>query len=237
MITRIAVVPYPPLLVPELTARTSSLIEPVRSACLRATTSLAESATEWVAVGVDPLGPVVLDPATTGTFAGFGVDVPVSLRDGADLAGPDPDLPLPALIAGLLRARAGAVSASVRLLHPDTPAEEAAELGARLDAEGPETALLVLAEGGSHRDERSPHPPDPRAAGLDDRLARALREVDGPDLLRLDPRECAELGVRSRASWQVAAGVVATGSWRSEVLYSDAPLGIAYHVGVWTRTA
>nr|WP_221316229.1 hypothetical protein [Saccharopolyspora gloriosae] len=224
------------MLVPELTVRSTSLIEPVRSACLRATTSLTEAATEWVAVGVDRSGPAVLSPATTGTFAGYGVDVPVALRERAERsAPPDPDLPLPALVAGLLRAQAGARSVTVRLLAPDTPADQAAELGARLDADGPETGLLVLAEGGSHRDERSPHLPDPRAAGLDDALRDALRDVDGPALLGLEPQECDELGVHSRAAWQVAAGVAATGTWQAEPLYSDTPLGITYHVGVWSR--
>lgn len=235
MITRIAVVPYPPLLVPELTVRSTSLIEPVRSACLRATTSLTEAATEWVAVGVDRSGPAVLHPDTAGTFAGYGVDVPVALGDRGRSAPPAPDLPLPALIAGFLRAQAGARSVTVRLLAPDTSAQQAAELGALLDADGPETALLVLAEGGSRRDERSPHPPDPRATGLDDVLREALREVDGPALLDLDPGECAELGVHSRAAWQVAAGVAANGTWRAEPLYSDTPLGITYHVGVWSK--
>lgn len=235
MITRIAVVPYPPLLVPELTVRSTSVIEPVRSACLRATTILTESATEWVAVGVDRSGPPELGPGTTGTFAGYGVDVPVSLHEH-ERTTPDPDLPLPALVAGLLRAQAGARSVRMRLLDPDAPAEQAAELGERLDASGPETALLVLAEGGSHRDERSPHPPDPRAEVLDEVLRRALRDVDRAALLGLDPGECAELGVRSRAAWQVAAGAAGRGSWQAEPLYSDTPLGITYHVGVWTRT-
>ncbi|WP_243789171.1 hypothetical protein [Saccharopolyspora gloriosae] len=237
MITRIAVVPYPPLLVPELTVRSNSLIEPVRSACLRAATSLTEAATEWVAVGVDRSGPAVVEAPTAGTFAGYGVDVPVALREHDDSTAPDPDLPLPALIAGFLRAQAGARSVTVRLLAPDTPARQAAELGARLDADGPETALLVLAEGGSRQDERSPHPPDPRAPELDETLRRALRDVDGAGLLGLDSQECAELGVHSRAAWQVAAGVAANGTWQAESLYSGTPLGITYHVGVWSRVA
>lgn len=233
MITRIAVVPYPPLLVPELTVRAGPETELVRGACLRATTSLTESAAEWVAVGVDRCGPAVLESATAGTFAGYGVDVPVTL--GGQQPRHDPALPLPALVAGWLREQAGARRATVRLLAPDTPASEAAEFGAQLDSTDPDAALLVLAEGSNRRNERSPLPPDPRAEHVDETLLRALRDVDHRALLDLDAQTCAEIGVQSRAAWQCAAGLAASGHWRGELLYSRTPFGVTYHCGVWTR--
>lgn len=229
MITRVAVVPYPPLLVPALTVRADAETERLRGACLRAVSSLADSSAEWVAVGVDQSGPIRFSSDTAGTFAGFGRDVQVSLGGSAE---PDPRLPLPALIAGLLREQAGARAVDVRLLAPGTPAEECRDLGSELAATG--TALLVLAEGTNRADERSPHAPDPRARPLDDRLAEALAEVDAEALRTLEPELCAELGV-PREALQVLPGVVAEGTWRGELLYSDTPFGVAYNVATWTR--
>ena len=234
MLTRIAVVPYPPLLVPELTAGAASRTEPVRGACLRAVSSLTDATAEWVAVGVDHRGPTVFEPGTAGSFAGFGVDVPVTL--GGEQPEQDPSLPLPALVTGWLREQAGARSATVHLLDADTPAAEAAALGERFAA-GDDVGLLVLAEGSDRRDESSPHPPHPRAHEVDEQLREALRDADAEALLGLDPQLCAEVGVRSRAAWQCAAGAAGGGGWRGELLHSATPHGVTYHVGVWSRTA
>ncbi|MFD1146312.1 hypothetical protein ACFQ3T_04175, partial [Saccharothrix hoggarensis] len=125
MISRLAVVPHPPLLVPELVTGAGSDTEPVRSACLAAARDLAACSAEWVAVGVDPSGPRVVEDAA-GTFRGFGVDVPVSLSEGATTA--DDELPLPALVAAWLRERAGARSVRVHLVPPDMPAADCVAL-------------------------------------------------------------------------------------------------------------
>ncbi|MDI2030961.1 hypothetical protein QFW96_20185 [Saccharopolyspora sp. TS4A08] len=234
MITRVAVVPHPPLLVPALTVRADAETERLRGACLRAVSSLADSSAEWVAVGVDPSGPIRFSSTTSGTFAGYGRDVRVSLGDPSlgDAAEPLTELPLPALIAGLLREQAGARTVDVRLLAPGTPAEQCRDLGAELA--GSDTALLVLAEGSNRSDERSPHRPDHRARPLDELLATALARVDAEALMELDPALCAEVGV-SREALQVLPGVVAEGTWRGELLYSGTPFGVTYDVATWTR--
>jgi hypothetical protein len=66
--TRVAVLPYPPLLVPALTVWAEAETERLRGACLRAVSSLTDSAAEWVGVGVDQSGPATLGPNTAGTF-------------------------------------------------------------------------------------------------------------------------------------------------------------------------
>ncbi|NUT46012.1 MAG: hypothetical protein HOV94_01655, partial [Saccharothrix sp.] len=95
MISRLAVVPHPPLLVPELVSGAAADTEPVRAACLAAARELAAHAPDWVAVGVDPSGPRVVE-GVAGTFRGFGVDVRVSLS--ADASSVEADLPLPVLV-------------------------------------------------------------------------------------------------------------------------------------------
>lgn len=236
VINRIAVVPYPPLLIPELTVRIGAEIRQLRSACLNAASSLTEVAAEWVALGAEHSGPMVYGPDTAGTFAGFGVDVPVTFGGRGDLP-PDPRLPLPALVAGWLRARAGAERLTTHLLPEAADAEQCRAYGAQLLADSGPTGLLVLGDGTNRIDERSPFLPDERAAGFDERVRAALGDADPRALLDLDAGLAGELGVRGRAALQAMAGAVeASGSaWRGEVLYSSNPLGVTYHVAVWSR--
>jgi hypothetical protein len=60
VIVRAAVVPHPPLLVPEIAAGTDGDVIALREACLSVAPRLTSAAPRWVAVG---------------TFTGFGADV------------------------------------------------------------------------------------------------------------------------------------------------------------------
>lgn len=236
MITRIAVVPYPPLLVPELTVRSVAETEQLRTSCLYAVSSLTDTARGWVAVGVDRYGPRLLGPDAVGTFAGYGVDVPVALGAGAEGV-PDPQLPLPALIAGWLRAQAGASEVTAHLLAADMPTAECRAYGARLAASVERVGLLVLADGTQCRDIRSPRPPDERAAPADEQIKTALAEADTARLLGMDPALSTELGLEGRAALQTLAGAAESEGceWTGELVYAETPFGVTYHVAVWSR--
>jgi hypothetical protein len=245
VIVRAAVVPHPPLLVPELVAGAVADTQGLRSACLAAAGALAEVADHWLAVAADPAGPAVIDPSAVGTFLGYGVHVPVSLSDGvpttsADTAaGTAVDLPLPALLAGWLRGQAGARTVRVQLIAADLPAAACRRLGADLFDAAATSArplgLLVLGDGSNRHTERAPARPDERAGGFDAEVAAALANGDPLRLLKLDAGLAAELGAAGRAAWQVLAGVATASAvpWRAESLYTAAPFGVAYHVAVW----
>lgn len=230
MISRLVVVPHPPLLVPELVGGAVPETEPVRAACLAAARELAAHAPDWVAVGVDGSGPRVVEDVT-GTFRGFGVDVRVALSErpsSSDADPPRPDLPLPVLVAGWLRERAGARSVRVHLVPPDLPADECVALGERLAGT---PALLVLGDGSHRHGELAVGRPDERAGPFDEGVRRALAAADTAALRALDPALAAELGASGRAAWQVAAGV--PGAWRCTRSVFLAPFGVGYHVAGW----
>ncbi|GGM62100.1 hypothetical protein GCM10012275_36190 [Longimycelium tulufanense] len=233
MIVRAVVLPHPPLLVPELVTGAATRTETVRAACLGVARWLAEGSRHWVAVAADPSGPRVLDPATRGTFAGFGVDVRVALGAGTGPA--DPALPLPALVAGWLRGRAGADEVRVELVRPDLPVADCRRVGERLAAGPDPVGLLVLGDGSARYPDLAPARPDERAPGFDAVVRDALAEADTEALLGLDPGLAAELAVAGRAAWQVLAGaVLADGrAWKGELYYSGAPFGVGYHVAAW----
>jgi hypothetical protein len=233
VIVRAAVVPCPPLLVPELVTGALAETEPVRTACLAAATALAQVSDEWIVVAADPAGPAWLGPDARGTLAGYGVDVPVALSAGAD-GSPDPELALPALIAGWLRGQVAAGPVRVALLAPGLSAAEYARFGAQLAAgSGPRTGLLVLGDGSNRHGLKSPGSQDERAPGFDAAVAAALAAVDTSALLGLDASLAAELNAGGVPAWQALAGAAEHRSWRATQYFSGAPFGVGYHVAVW----
>ncbi|WP_447006416.1 class III extradiol dioxygenase subunit B-like domain-containing protein [Saccharothrix isguenensis] len=230
MIPRLAVLPHPPLLVPELVSGAASDTEPVRSACLAVAGELAAHSPEWVAVAVDPSGPRVVEEVA-GTFRGFGVDVRVSLSaaiSSADASAVEDDLPLPVLVAAWLREQVGARRVRVHLVPPDLPVAECVALGERL---GGERAVLVLGDGSHRHGELAVGRPDERAGPFDEDVRKALATADTRALRALDPALAAELGACGRAAWQVASGV--PGAWRCTRSSFLAPFGVGYHFAVW----
>jgi hypothetical protein len=237
VIARVAVVPQPPLLVPELVAGHDPDAQLVRDECVAVAARLAKAARRWVAIAADSSSeePVLLGPDTAGTFRGYGVDVPVRLTF-ASTATPDPALPLPVLIAGWLREQAGAEEVRVWLVPPHLPAAECQEFGRRLAAslDGEPVGLLILGDGSHRHGERAVGRPDERAAGFDEAVRRALAAADLDGLLALDAGLADSLGAIGRAPWQVLAGMAANGqAWRCEHSRLLIPFGVAYHLAVW----
>ncbi len=233
MISCAVVVPSPPLLVPDLVPGLVERSAAVRDATVAAARALAQVSRRWVAVGVAS-GRQTVDVDACGTFRGFGVDVPVSLSGSGTGAAPR-RLPLPALLAAWLREQAGADSVRVELVAEDTDVAECAALGERF-AEAEEGGLLVIGDGSTRHDTAPPGWPDARAGGFDTVVRTALAEADSEALLSLDPALAAELRAEGRAAWQVLAGLArSSGGWRGELVYSQAPFGVAYHVAKWFR--
>ncbi|MGE3286713.1 MAG: hypothetical protein AB7J32_11520 [Pseudonocardia sp.] len=243
MLTSVAVLPQPPLLVPELATGAAAETTSLRAACLAAAARLGATARHWIAVGADEGGRQSVDPQARGTFAGYGVDVVVALDTGSPGGvrgeAPDPMLALPLLIAGWVAA-AAAVDVSIRgeLVAPDAPAAECAEVGRALATELAAVAepvgLLVVGDGASTHTEKAPGHLDERAGPFDAAVATALAGADTAALAALDPVLARQLHAVGRAPWQVLAAAAGAG-WTGELLYSQAPYGVAYHVAYWMR--
>lgn len=244
MLTAAAFVPSPPLLVPQLAGAAASETDRLRQAALEACGRLADACTDWTAIGVVETGrgPVDVPAESCGTFRGFGLDIEVALSETAP-ADPDPEMPLAALVAGWLRgSTAPSARVRVRTLAADTPTDECVRLGARLRAEldafTTPHGLLVIADGANTLTDKAPGAFDERSAELQAALDRALADGDPAALGALDADLCAAVGLSGRAAWQVLSGVFGGGSGavqprKAESLYSGAPYGVGYHVGMW----
>jgi aromatic ring-opening dioxygenase LigB subunit len=235
VITRVAVLPQPPLLVPELVGGPDEDAARLRDACVEVAARLAAAADEWIAIGA-AAAPAVVEPGEVGTFADFGVNVEVSLG-AANGAEPDPSMPLPALVAGWLRGAANARQVQVRLVAADMAADGCRRFGAQLAAElagDVAVGVLVLGDGSHRHGERAVGRPDERAGGFDDAVAAALAAADPSALLDVDAELARSLGAAGRAPWQVLAGLAeASGAWRCAGSSLTVPFGVAYHLAEW----
>ncbi|MFE9576155.1 hypothetical protein ACFYO1_07215 [Nocardia sp. NPDC006044] len=238
-----ALVPSPPILVPELCGGVTGALpgrsdDPrgvLRAAVLAAAERLAGVTDRWTVLGTG-VADQVFGPETVGTFRGFGADVRVALSPDA-AAEPDAQHPLPVLIAGWLRGQvAPGVRAEVRIVAEDTSVACCFELGAKLRAELDNSderhGVLVIADGAATLSLKAPGYLDERAPAVQGELDRALAAGDRAALRALDPGLCAELVLSGRAAYQVLAGLFDTDPV-VETLYQDAPFGVGYDVSLW----
>jgi hypothetical protein len=224
VLTTVAIIPSAPVLVPELAGTAAGEVADLRDAVLRAAAALPD---RWVAVGVGATD-ARIGPAAAGTFAGFGVDVPVALSPGTY---PVEHLPLCALMAGWVRARArpGAV-AQVRChggSDDDTAKANGRSLRAELDAAAEPVGVLIVADGCHTLTPSAPggYQPEDIAVqqDLDDGLARG-------DISALTGLAAAVVG---RVAFGVLAGLAEPAPRSAVELYRGCPYGVGYFAGVW----
>lgn len=227
MLSGIAIVPSPPLLVPEIAGAAAAEVTDLLSAVLAAAAVLPAC---WTVIGTAGRDDV-LGPDAAGTFAGFGADLRVGL---SPRAAPEPpaDLPLCALLAAWVRGQVRPdATAQARIYSADHDAETALAHGRRLRAEidrSPEPiGVLVVADGANTLTPAAPGGYDPGNAEAQQTLDDALAIGDVAALTRL-PRQ-----LLGRVAFQVLAGLAEPGPRSAKELYRGAPYGVGYFAGAW----
>lgn len=226
MLAAIALTPTAPVLVSDLAGSAAAEVAEVREAAVAAAATLPQ---RWIAVGVG-LVDERIGPDTRGTFAGYGVDVPVALSPEA---GPRVTaLPLCALFGAWLRGQANPrAMVEVRVCAADLDAAAAADLGRSLRVEidemGEPIGVLVLADGATTLSPSAPGGYDPDAEAVQSALDDALAAADVAALGRLPD------WIAGRVAYQVLAGLAETGPWAATELARSAPYGVGYFVGTW----
>ena len=226
MLSAIAIVPSAPVMVPELASGAADELADLRQAVVTAAAALPA---RFVAIGVG-LADAVVGPTAAGTFAGYGVDVRITLSPVA--IGAPAELPLCALIAGWVRGRGNPEAhAEVRVYSADHDADAAVAHGRQLRAEIDEAAdpvgVLVVADGAHTLTAAAPGGYDPGSIPVQAALEDALGAGDAAALTGLPDT------VVGRVAYQVLAGLTDPGSRPAKVLYRGAPYGVGYFVGVW----
>jgi hypothetical protein len=208
-----AVLPHPPLLVPELAGAAAPELAPLRAACHEALSAVVAAADLTILIGD---GPVWAVPATSapGSFRPYGAAVDVALPTLVDLdlpALPPPaqltDLPLSLAVAAHLLGDLDPPPA--RLFAATVPRSlgplAAATIGHTLTTTD-RFGLVVMADLSACRTERAPGAFHLDAADFDAQVADAFRTGTPQRLLALDPTRSADLLVTGRAPLQVLAG-------------------------------
>ena len=227
MLVGAAFVPIPPLLVPEIAAGSADADAPLRESCRTVITQLLAARPDEVLV----VGPAEEAGQVEGTWdwRGFGVPLPES----------PPSAKLPhglAIGAWLLDSYAEATP--TRRFHAVTDnasAEGCAELGRALVAGDSRIAMLVCGDGSACRTEKAPGFLDPDATGWDDAALAALGSGEPAALLALDVGVGRRVLAAGRAPWQVLAGAAGDDTFDVRIERADAPYGVMYVVGSWTR--
>jgi hypothetical protein len=222
-----ALCPWTPLIVGELTGG-EAVVPELRRACAEATARLVQAQPELVVVVGPGAETQQWDPRSRLDLSVF---APVLGRTG------DPALPPAIGLGAFLLDQAGYQGR--RMLQEVAEREgtaSCAELGAAIGKDGVRVGLLAMGDGTARRSQRAPGHFDERAAEFDARAEQALRRDDLDALLAISPTLASELMATGRPAWQVLAGAMQPTTPATEVLYADAPFGVAYIVAFMTRT-
>jgi hypothetical protein len=237
VIVSVAFCPHPPALLPQLAQGAAAELAQVRAAAFDAVRTVASGGLPVLVLGTGACDQY-FPPGSTGSMAGFGVDLRVSLGIDAD-AGADADaadpvhqsagvpgsataaMPLPLTVgAWLLRETLGGTAPARG--WSVAPAAAAASVGSTantsarpypvaevLQHAGPDCALLVMGDGSARRSVTAPGYLDDRAVPFDARVAEALASGDPDELAALDPVLGAQLLAAGVPAWHAAAAVLA----------------------------
>ena len=227
VLATIALTPSAPVLVPDLAGTAAVEMAQFHAAALAAASTLPN---RWIAIGVGR-SDEIFEPTTRGTFAGYGVDVPVLLSPDASQI--ITDLPLCGLIAGWLRAQANAAArVQVRSYAADHDVDIAVARGRALRAAIDEAAdpigVLVVADGANTLTQGAPGGYDPDSEPVQTALDDALANGNAAALTRLPN------GIVGRVAYQVLAGLTESNPHVANELLRGAPYGVGYFIGTWT---
>jgi hypothetical protein len=244
VIVAAAICPSPPLLASGITGQ-AEILPDLRAACASAVARLLAAVPDVVAVvgpadATAPFGPAgelslaAYAPALRPARRSFGNRMK---RDAGSSAAAAPALPLALGIGALLLDEAGYHGPrTYEGIATCEPAATCLALGAKIAASAPRVALLAMGDGTARRSPSAPGYLDDRAAPFDEAVEHAVSTADLPALAALDPTLAADLLAAGRPAWQSLAGALSAprsggaGPLQTEVLYSGAPLGVAYLV-------
>ncbi len=242
MIVAAALCPCPPLLARELTGQAEVLPE-LRAACADAIGFLAVTDPDVIVVAGPDAANASWDPGGRLDLAAYapGRAAPHGGDGGAAVA-----LPLSLGIGARLLDEAG--YDGPRVLHGIGALAEPGyclRVGQQVARSASRVALLAMGDGSARRSVSAPGYLDERAAPFDAAVDRAVRDGDVAALAAIDPALAADLMAAGRPAWQVLAGALGaagadddqaaaaippSGILTTEILYSDAPFGVAYLV-------
>jgi hypothetical protein len=211
-ISAVAFCPHPPLLLPGIATGIEIETQSLRSACKTAIDRLIDaSPSQLLVIGAD--GPLVDSHSfAPGLIAADRPPMPLSLHVGAWLVS-GRTLGSPPIYVAI-----GPDGEPVTP-WPDLPGS---------------TGLLVMGDCSARRSLKGPGYLDDRAEPFDVAVVKALADGSAQSLADLDLELARRLLAAGAPAWKAAANLLGlASSWRTDVLYADAPYGVMYTVASW----
>ena len=228
-----AVCPNPPLMVPDVASGAASELDELREACDRALDAVFAVGPDLITIVGGATTRGTYDATDVGTFAPYGVALPVSLN-GRSTQSSAPALPLSLTVgAWLLRDRPTPPGRMGEAIPFDLSATDCATIGAGIAGTSTRVGLLIMGDGSACRGEKAPGYADPRAESFDAGVVAMLADGDAAGIVAINPALAGELMCAGRSAWQVLAGAAGLETWRGEVRYDQAPYGVQYTVATW----
>ena len=206
------------------------MLPELRDACARAVAELVRADPEVIVVAGPAAETAEWDPESRPDLSAY-----------APALGPGgrPGLPLSLGLGALLLDQARYTGRRVlQAVAGHEPALACTALGAQWAATATATgatAMLAMGDGSARRSTAAPGYLDERAVPFDTAVEDAVRVGDLAALAGVDPALARDLMATGRPAWQVLAGALGPAQRpATDILYADAPFGVAYLVAVFT---
>lgn len=236
MLVSAAVLPHPPLLVPEVASGAAGELDELRAACHKAIDAVVASDVDrLVVVGGGPRR-ASFGSGARGSLSGFGVPVEVAVP-GAAPGGP-PVLPLSATIGCWLLSECHlSCPVAIEVVAAETSSPDAAAVGAALAASAARVGLLVMGDGAATLTPKAPGYVVEGAGRWQGDVDQTLGSAAVEAVAALSTDDADRFAAGGRAAWQVLAGAARGSTWRGTLLAAEAPYGVGYTVATWQRVA
>jgi hypothetical protein len=247
MLVAAAVLPHPPLLVPEVAAGAAAELGGLRAACRKAIDTVLASDVQRVVVIGGGAVRATFGPGARGSLAGFEVPIEVCVPGAAPTG--ELVLPLSATIGCWLLSdhRPGGMPSAcpiaVEVVTAETSPQGVVELGVELAASVDRLGLLVMGDGSAALSPKAPRYVVEGAAEWQRGVDQALGSADIEALAALSSDDAHRYSATGRAAWQVLAGAAGAArarerhgaTWRGTLVAAEAPYGVGYTVATWER--
>ena len=209
------------------------MLPELRDACARAVAELVRADPEVIVVVGPAAETAEWDPESRPDLSPYAPALGPAGRAG---------LPLALGLGALLLDQAGYTGRRVlQAVAGHEPAQPCTALGAQWAAAATATAgtgataMLAMGDGSARRSTAAPGYLDERAVPFDTAVEDAVRAGDLAVLAGVDPALARDLMATGRPVWQVLAGALGPAQRpATDILYADAPFGVAYLVAVFT---